>query len=266
MKIRIVLLSIFLKDIGSGKWGADMMKKSEIKLIKSYLRRFFEGPLFTKQKWAAFWRYAREACTLVYEKIAGIDYSMVYWTKDESIHHSVYTKVPDKVLKRIFADINNIKDKGFLDVGCGKCYAVTRAAQNGFRLYGGVEYTKQLYDIGRKNLKKKKLSTEHVYHTDAKDFEHYGEFDVFFFNNPFDETIMKPVAEKIYASHVGRECVLYFLNPHLKPRTEAIEKAGFKLMKKISDRAEWYFNINVYSNMEKPYKQQDNDKENNYGK
>ena len=61
---------------------------------------------------------------------------------------------------------------------------------------------------------------------------------------------MEPVAEKIYKSHVEKECVLYFLNPHLKPRTDAIEKAGFKLKKQILDSSEWYFNINVYSNKE----------------
>ncbi len=213
-----------------------------------YLHRLIEGPVFTKQKWAAFWRYAGEAVSLVYEKMHGLDYSMVYYTKDENIHHSVYTKVPAKVLRRIFSDVKNIESKRFLDVGCGKCYAVTKAAQYGFKQYGGVEYTKLLYDTGVSNLKKKGISTEDVYNEDAKDFEHYGDFDVFFFNNPFDETIMEPVAKKIYETHIGHRCVLYFLNPYLTPRTEAVEKAGFKLIKKIPDKAEWYFNINVYSN------------------
>lgn len=224
------------------------MDEQNAKLIKGYLHRFFEGPVLTRQKWATFWRYAGEACSLIYEKIVGLDYSMVYYTKGESVHHSVYTKVPDKVLRRIFADVKDIQSKSFIDVGCGKCYAVTKAAKQGFKRYGGVEYTKLLYDTGVSNLKKKKLSTEDIYNGDAKDFDYYGDFDVFFFNNPFDETIMEPVARKIYETHVGRECVLYFLNPHLKPRTDAVEKAGFKLVKEIPDKAEWYFSINVYSN------------------
>ncbi|MDE6946347.1 MAG: hypothetical protein K2P14_04090 [Anaeroplasmataceae bacterium] len=224
------------------------MANQNVKLIMGYLRRFFEGPVFTKQKWVTFWRYAGEACSLVYEKMTGLDYSMVYYTKDESVHHSVYTKVPDKILRRIFADVKDIENKSFIDVGCGKCYAVTKAAQKGFKRYGGVEYTKQLYDTGISNLKKKGLSVEDVYNGDAKDFDHYGDFDVFFFNNPFDETIMEPVAKKIYETHIGRECVLYFLNPHLKPRTDAVEKAGFKCIKEMVDKTEWYFNINVYSN------------------
>lgn len=224
------------------------MKKADIILLFRYLHRFIEGPVISRQKWFAFWRYAGEACSLVYEKIVGLDYSMVYYTKDENVHHSVYTKVPSKILNRIFDDIEGIEEKAFLDVGCGKCYAVTKAAQKGFKISGGVEYSKVLYKKGIDNLKKKGLSVEHVYNSDAKDFENYDRFDIFFFNNPFDETIMEPVAQKIFDTHKERECVLYFLNPHLQPRTDAVEKAGFKLLKQMPDRNEPYFTINVYTN------------------
>lgn len=224
------------------------MRKSDFKLIANYLHRFVEGPVFSRQKFAALCRYAGSFCSLVWEKINGLDYTMVYYTKDESVHNSVYTKAPNKVLKRVFCDISDISGKGFIDVGCGKGYVVSKAGRYPFQKVGGIEYSKNLYDICLKNLKKKKISDKYVYNCDAKDFEHYGEFDVFFFNNPFDETILGPVAQKIYDTHKGRECYLYFLNPHLKPRTDAIESAGFKLVKSIKDKNEWYFNINVYKN------------------
>ena len=173
---------------------------------------------------------------------------MPYYTKNDSLHNSVYTKVPKKVLKRIFNDVSDIENKGFIDVGCGKCYAVTKAAKRGFKRYGGVEYTKHLYDVGVSNLKKKKLSTRDVYNEDAKNFEHYEDFDIFFFNNPFDETIIEPVAQKIFDSHIGRECYIYYLNPE-EIRTAAIVKAGFKFVKQIPDKSESYFNLNIYSNV-----------------
>ena len=224
------------------------MDKSSIKLIWRYLGRFTEGPLFTRQKWTAFWRYAGSACSLISEKLMGVDYSMVYYTKDESIHHSVYTKVPDKVLKRVFSDVEGIGSKRFLDIGCGKGYAVTKAAQSGFLAAGGLEYSEHLYEICRSNLKKKGVPPEYVFRCDAKDFERYGDFDVFFMNNPFDETIIEPVAEKIYQTHLGRECRIYYVNPNPIERARAIERAGFKLVKQIPDPAEEYFLICVYSN------------------
>lgn len=226
------------------------MKNKNIKLVINYLHRFVEGPVFSRQKWVAFWRYAGEAISLIYEKTTGLDYSMPYYTKDECVHNSVYTKVPKKVLRRIFKDVSNIENKAFIDVGCGKCYAVTNAAKIGFKRYGGVEYTKHLYDVGISNLRRKGLSTKDIYNEDAQAFEHYAEFDVFFFNNPFDETIMRPVAKRIFDSHINQECSLYFLNP-LKERAEAVEAAGFRLIKHIPDKSESYFDINVYSNMTK---------------
>ena len=116
------------------------------------------------------------------------------------------------------------------------------------RELGGVEYSKFLYDCACSNLRKKKISIEYLVNADAKDYEMYEKFDIFFLNNPFDETILEPVAKKIFETHRGKECRLYFLNPYLKARTDAIEKAGFKLMKQIPDKWEWYFNINVYIN------------------
>ena len=148
------------------------------------------------------------------------------------------------------SDVEEIEKKNFIDVGCGKGYAVTKAAQHGFKMVGGVEYTTNLYKICCNNLQKKGIPSDHIYNMDAKDFEYYSDYDIFFFNNPFDETIMEPVANKIFNSNTEKECILYYLNPHLKPRTDAIEKAGFKLKKKILDNNEWYFNINVYSNRE----------------
>jgi len=223
------------------------MANNNVKLVINYLHRFVEGPVFSRQKWVAFWRYAGEFFSLIYEKLSGLDYSMPYYTKDENYHHSVYTKVPMKVLKRIFRDVDNAETKGFIDVGCGKCYAVTKAAQHGFKISGGVEYTKALYEAGISNLKKKHLSTDCVYNEDAMTFDHYADFDVFFFNNPFDETIMEPVAKRIYDTHIGRECTIYFLNP-MKERTDALLKAGFKLVKQIPDKNESYFLLEVYSN------------------
>lgn len=46
---------------------------------------------------------------------------------------------PKKVLKRIFNDVGDLSDKGFIDVGCGKGYAVKMAHRAGFERSGGVQ-------------------------------------------------------------------------------------------------------------------------------
>lgn len=225
------------------------MRKDDVELILRYLHRFMEGPLFSRQKFASLFRYIGLACSLLAEKVQGVDYSMVYYTKNESIHNSVYTRVPRKILRRIFNDIPEIGTKSFFDVGCGKGYSITVAAKKGFKNSGGIEYTKFLYDTCCSNLTKKHISSEKVFHGDAKEFDHYGDFDIFFFNNPFDETVIEPVAKRIFESCKNKQVYLYYLNPEAV-RVHAIEKEGFKLVRQIPDKNEYYFNINVYSNSE----------------
>lgn len=78
---------------------------------------------------------------------------------------------------------------------------MTVASEYSFENVGGVEYTKELCDICRNNLSILKLDKVKVYNCDAKEFEEYSDYDVFYFCNPFDETILSVVAQKIIESH-----------------------------------------------------------------
>ena len=109
-----------------------------------------------------------------------------------------------------------------------------------------MEYTPELCDICRKNLDILKLDQVKVFNCDAKEFDGYGDYDIFYFCNPFDETILSVVARKILEAHKDMKCWIYYLNPHQEKRQKAITDAGFKLVKVIDDKYEKYFNINVY--------------------
>lgn len=223
------------------------MRMSDLRLIGRYLHRFMERPVFSRQKFSLFKRYVVLFFSLLWEKLRGLDYSMVYYTKDVNPHHSVYTKVPKKILRRIFADVQDKERKAFLDVGCGKGYAVAQAAKSGFRASGGVEYTQILYDICISNLTKENISTDNIYNLDAQAFDKYSDFDVFFFNNPFDHTILNNVAQKIYAMGLVRERTVYYLNLRLPERKAAIEDAGLLLKYILEDEVEPWFGVWVYT-------------------
>lgn len=111
-----------------------------------------------------------------------------------------------------------------------------------------MEYTTELCDICRKNLEILNKDKIETFNCDAKIFEYYDDYDIFYFCNPFDETILSVVASKIFESHKNSECWIYYLNPHQSERQKAIMDAGFKLIKQISDKYERYFDINVYEN------------------
>ena len=111
---------------------------------------------------------------------------------------------------------------------------------------GGVEYNKYLYDICLSNLKIDKVPADYVFYGMAQEYEGYGQFDVFYFNNPFQADILSDVLKRIYGTHKDKECRCYYLNPTDKAKEEAFTDNGFRLVKVIEDPAESYFRMNVY--------------------
>jgi len=225
------------------------MRKADRKQLFGYIRRFFKGPVFTRQKFAAAKRYLGYLISMFYEKINGLDYTMIYYTRDENNpHNSSYSKAPNHVLKRIFNDISYNPKRSFIDIGCGKGYVVRKAYKYPFDKVGGMEYTESLYRICCQNLKTEGLDSSYITNCDARDFKDYGKFNIYFMNNPFDEIILSDVAQKMYTAHLEDECIIYYLNPCYPKRHEAILAAGFRLIRQIPDKYESYFLVNVYSN------------------
>lgn len=155
-------------------------------------------------------------------------------------------QIAKRVLKKVFDDIDFDKQHGFMDMGCGKGYVLKLAWRYPFSIVGGVEYDKQLYKICQNNMQILKYDKINIYNCDAKEFDKYTDYDVYYFCNPFDETILSVVAQKIIESHLNVNCWIYYLNPHQIERQKAITDAGFKLVKVIDDENEKYFTVNVY--------------------
>lgn len=214
-----------------------------------YLKRITEHP-FSKQSRAAFIRYVKEVFALAIEKIQGLDFTMAYQC-EENEHNNNYSKSPQYVLKKIFCEIEFSISHSFMDLGCGKGYVLTQASQYPFEKIGGVEYTEELCEICKKNLSVLNLQDRiEVFNCDAKEYEDYGNYDVFYLCNSFDETILSEVARKIYETHFfggggGKPCKIYYLNPYQEERQRAITDAGFKVSKIITDPNEKYFDVNV---------------------
>lgn len=220
------------------------MRIKDIKKTGSYIGRILKNP-FSRQSRAALKRYVKEGVSLVREKRRGLDFTMVYQCEGNA-HNNNYSKSPRSVLKKVFEDIDFSEKHGFLDMGCGKGYVMTEACAYPFERIGGVEYTGELCRIAEKNFRILKLQKPRVFHCDAKQWDGYKEYDIFYFCNPFDETILSVVAEKILAAHPDKTCRIYYLNPHQEERQRAILDAGFRLKKVIKDKNERYFDINVY--------------------
>ena len=99
------------------------------------------------------------------------------------------------------------KDK-VLDIGCGKGLFLWYASKFDFGAIDGLEYSKELYNIAKTNLKIIKNPKINVYHEDARKFASYDQYNFFFLNNPFSLSIMQEVLEKKSIKNIDFNCDL----------------------------------------------------------
>lgn len=226
------------------------MRKAERKMFVNYISRFLDPQISFMQKVHAFKRYMIMGGQVIAERARGLDYTMIYSTdEDNRRDNGSYTKTPVHVLKRIFDDIPfGEGEKNFLDIGCGKGYVVTMAFQYPFHRIGGIEYNHHLYNVCCNNLKKKRLDTEFIWKEDAKEFQHYDDFNVFFFNNPVGVPVLQGVLRNIVESHKDDKIYIYYVNVNSNEKKRVIENSGLQLVRYIPNERESYFDISIYSN------------------
>jgi len=126
--------------------------------------------------------------------------------------------------KRIFdAVVANLPDDRehwtFVDFGCGKGKVLLMACLHGYGRIIGVEFASELVAIANQNVERFALRHEaaraiRVEHQDASQFEIPDGDCVLFFNNPFDESVMRAVLQRLQTAHRDQPdrqiCVVYF--------------------------------------------------------
>lgn len=160
------------------------------------------------------------------ERLRGLDFTMPDAMHDRQRHDgAMYHVTPDEVLKGVFSHVDLKKHGSFLDIGCGKGYVLWKAEEYGFQKVGGVEYDEKLVKICRRNLLRLKLDGEvSVTCGDACSFARYGDYDVFYFFNPFMSDMMTKVIDRIIESCRGKEIMLLYYRPRY---TAHIEGCGY---------------------------------------
>jgi 16S rRNA G966 N2-methylase RsmD len=112
-----------------------------------------------------------------------------------------YALTSKKALKNMLKGIS-LEGKAFLDIGSGKGGVIYYAYQLGCKVAVGIEYEKALHDIAEKNIEKLGLKDYcKSINIDARDFDQYADFDIYFLFNPFDYDIYEEVINKIVAQN-----------------------------------------------------------------
>lgn len=158
------------------------------------------------------------------ERMRGLDFTMPDRMYDRGRNDgAMYYATPRGILRELFACVDRERFSRFIDVGCGKGFVLSEAKKYGFADVGGVEYDEKLCRIARKNMKRLGLDARIVC-ADATAFDGYGDYDVFYFFNPFQGAVMERVLQQIVAQCRGREIVIIYYRPRYP---EAIEQYEF---------------------------------------
>ena len=133
------------------------------------------------------------------EKPRGLDFSMRRKKIGITAEGSTgYAATHSQTLRKIFEKLVINGDDSFLDIGCGKGAVLRFASGYPFGRIAGLEYEGFLCRIAESNMRRLGLDGRvEIIQGDARTFECYGDYNVFFLYNPFSTDISKAVLERI---------------------------------------------------------------------
>ncbi len=147
-------------------------------------------------------------------------------------HAEIYQGANYYLLEKVLDHLQTIEaNDNILDFGCGRGRVLAAAAYFGFIKISGIEFAKELCDAARKNIipvqQEFPQKIFNVIWADAVEYKIENDTNVFFFFNPFDETVMLAVVKNILLSlkENPREAYVVYINPVHK---EIFMSAGFE--------------------------------------
>ncbi len=150
-----------------------------------------------------------------------------------------------KILKPIFT-----KDRVFVDIGSGKGRVMMIASEYGVKEARGIEFAHELSELSKKNWAIYQYKTHaktgfKVYEGDVVDYEIRPDEDIFFMNNPFDETVLNRLLDNLCVSlrQNRRPVFIIYFCP---TRSDVIEQR--KEFNRIQTGKVWGYDFALYTN------------------
>lgn len=144
----------------------------------------------------------------------------------------IYQGASYYLLEKIFIQLRKLNaPTDIIDLGCGKGRVMVVAAHYGFTKITGVDFAGELCMEAESNCtivtKQFPLTEWTVLNADAVNFKFGKDDHLFFFFNPFKETVMKEVIENMLQSlkDFPRKILVVYMNPQHK---KLFESSGFK--------------------------------------
>lgn len=126
-----------------------------------------------------------------------------------------------------------------LDIGCGKGVVLRTASNYPFEKIAGIEIDERLAAIAVKNFQILGLEDRiKCQQADAAEFEGYGDYNVFFLFNPFSDSVMEKVVDKLTEISKKNSLTIIYHNPVY---IEIFEQKGkVTIVKRLHDKMKDY--------------------------
>jgi SAM-dependent methyltransferase len=153
---------------------------------------------------------------LFIDRIKGVDFHKIEQAPDLNLTNAEfvgYWPSDNQYLLNVLASLTITTNDAVLDVGCGKGAAMAKFISRGFTQVDGIEFTAQLSEVARKNMKVLDLRCV-IYQGDAQTFDGYYRYNYFYFYNPFTGSVMESVIKRIEESliHEPRKVTIIYKN------------------------------------------------------
>lgn len=161
------------------------------------------------------WRYRTDT-------VRRVDMKSLEFSAENKVNSSIYGATKARPFLKLMEDLKLPKESTFVDFGSGKGRALMLASQAGFKKVIGVEFSPELCQIARDNLKKFTAKSGHghqvqIIEADATRFPITPDQQVFYMFNPFNAKIVGEVVRNIgqsLASHPRPAWLVYLAPVH----------------------------------------------------
>ncbi len=194
-----------------------------------------------------YWKLWRRVLIL-WQVLCGLDFAMNHSMEELGYSNYIgveYSASPSHDLFKLLSKLDIKATDTILDFGAGKGAAMVTMANFPFRNIAGVEISKKLCDISKRNFHKLKLKKLEIHHSDARDFIDLDEFNYFYFFNPFPKLVFQDVIKNIENSYFrkSRKITLIYYNPSCR---EVLD--SFSFLKPTNKYMGRYFEVEIYQN------------------
>ncbi len=187
------------------------MNKKDTILMKNSQKGFFHilSTVYEKLRTDGIKITVKKILKNIDYKLKGIDFSMQELSsldiKSENLKYATICGSSSQetmahVLKTLISFDKDITNGRFIDIGSGKGRLLVEAANMGFKVLEGVEFSHTLCQKAKRNLKLLKIKNVKINHIDAQKYIFPSDTKVVYFLNPFTDRVFKKVLTNLIDS------------------------------------------------------------------